>query len=97
MTHHMWIEADGRFVRVVKAEFNTLQLQVDNNLWAPLGYNLWGHPKILCNNAGSVLNRLAVEEQRFENRDAAVSNFVQFYEEKDTDFSEFCNEIFGNG
>ena len=97
VTRHIWIEVDGQFVRVVKAAFNTLQLQADNDLWAPLGRNLWGHPKILCTNEGSILNRLAVEEKRFENRDAAVSNFVQFYEEKDMDFSEFCNEIFGDG
>lgn len=96
-THHIWIEADGYFVRVVKAAFNTLQLQADNDLWTPLGHNFWGHPKILCTNKGSVFNRLAVEETRFENRDAAVSNFVRFYEEKDMDFSEFCNEIFGDG
>lgn len=97
VTHHIWIEADCHFVRVVKVEFNTLQLHAGNDLWAPLGHNLGGHPKILCTNEGNVLNRLAVEEKRFENRDAAVLNFVQFYEEKDMDFSEFCNEIFGDG
>lgn len=97
VTHHIWIEAGGYFIRVVKARFDKGQMQTDNDRWMSLGNNFWGHPKILRTDNDSVLNRLAVEEKRFANRDAAVSNFVRFYEEKDIDFSEFCNEVFGDG
>ena len=95
---HLWIETPDGFQRVVKAHFKNLQYRGEGReTWSNFNIPFWGHPKILHVDGESIFNRLAVEEKSFENRDAAAHNYVQFYEEKDVDLTEFCNEIFGDG
>ena len=46
---------------------------------------------------GNVYNRLAVEDKGFETLEAAKEDFEKFLALPDTDFTEFCNDIFGAG
>ena len=42
-------------------------------------------------------NRLAVVESRFEKHIDLLENFKRFQVPSEVDFTEFCNDIFGDG
>lgn len=42
-------------------------------------------------------NRLAVIDKRFKNKTGSPIDYEHFLSEPDTDFTEFCNDIFGDG
>ena len=42
-------------------------------------------------------NQLAVEEKRFNRKREAENDRTSFPSARDVDFTEFCNDIFGDG
>lgn len=58
---------------------------------------LWGFPRILTGNQFDLRNRLAEPEKRFETMEEVQQDRKEFFKSPDPDYSEFCNDIFGDG
>lgn len=96
-TQHLWISSAKGYYRIVKAHFNNLQHKGFKDNWYTLQDGFWGHPKVLDADGPMLTNRLFAAEKKFENRDEAMQNMLQFHDIRDVDFTEFCNDIFGDG
>ena len=96
-TTHYWFSLDGIYCRAVKARFENLQYDGIGSKWSPLDSCFWGFPKMIEPEGRHLYNRLAVEEKRFKRKKDAEADRASFMLTRDVDFSEFCNDIFGDG
>ena len=58
---------------------------------------LWGFPGILTGDLSGFRNRLAEPEEYFKSRAEAQQDWEAFTFAPDPDYTEFCNDIFGDG
>lgn len=63
----------------------------------PVGGSVLGFSKMIEPEGRYLYNRLAVEEKRFKRKRDADEDRASFPLTRDVDFSEFCNDIFGDG
>lgn len=96
-TTHLWLSIDGVYCRAVLAKFENLQYEGIGGGWDRLDDGYWGFPTMIVPDGRYVYNRLAVEEKRFKRKKDAGKDRAQFPLLRDVDFSEFCNDIFGDG
>ena len=96
-TVHYWLRLKDRYLRVVKANFKNLEFLSEIHGWRTLHSHFWGFPKMIVSAEGDVYNRLAVCEKSFESLAEAETDIAAFPSLKDVDFTEFCNDIFGDG
>lgn len=96
-THHLWLSSPEGCLRAVKARFRNLCYRGTSDLWSPAEEGFWGYPEMLHMHENTLCNRLAVAEKHFEDRKAARKDMAAFRINKDVDFTEFCNEILGDG
>lgn len=95
-TEHRWIECEGRYYRCVTASFEDLEWAEEGE-WCKVDDSTWGIPHMLCFEKNCVRNRLAEVENMFETKEEMENDYQKFFEKPIPDFSEFCNEIFGDG
>lgn len=96
-TQHYWISADGYHARCVVALFENLAYHGVGKEWSRIGDLLWGFPHIIEASGNLVTNTLLVEEKRFSRRKDMFADKEAFMEQRDVNFQEFCNDIFGDG
>ena len=58
---------------------------------------LCGYPNQIIGDNGNPVNRLFVIEKTFKNRAEAMEDMAQFQKNKDINFAEILNDIFGDG
>ena len=95
-TQHYWIAANGYYTRCVAALFENLSYQGMDE-WSSVGDMIWGYPHIIEASGNLVSNTLLVEEKRFSKRKELIADRDSFQENRDVDFMQFCNDIFGDG
>lgn len=95
--HHLWIECEQRFYRVMYANFTGLEHLSITEEWRKVGEMLWGYPEILDYLPPHIFNRLAEPELGFDSLDALQDDWLSFQAEPVPNFIEFCNDIFGDG
>ena len=88
---HLWLECEGVFYRCVMARFTDLCYDGE-----PVT-QFWGYPGVLVTENKVCHNRLAIIEKCFKNRKEAQADHDAFCLCPDPQFSEFCNDIFGDG
>ena len=96
-SEHLWFACDGEYCRTVKAVFSKLQYAGDVGRWKHVGTMLWGFPCILAGNQFGFRNRLAESEKQFKTMEEVQQDWEVFLKSPDPDYSEFCNDIFGDG
>ena len=96
-SEHFWFACDGEYCRTVKAVFSKLQYAGDVGQWKHVGTMLWGFPCILAGNQFGFRNRLAESEKQFKTMEEVQQDWEVFLKSPDPDYSEFCNDIFGDG
>lgn len=64
---------------------------------APLADITWGHPHMVELEGTCTFNRLAVVECRFKKHIDLLEDYKRFETLQEVDFTEFCNDIFGDG
>lgn len=96
-SEHLWLACDGEYCRATKAMFSRLQYTGTIGRWNHVGTMLWGFPCILTGNPFSFWTRLAEPEKQFKTKEDAKRDWELFPENPDPDYSEFCNDIFGDG
>lgn len=68
------------------------------NEQTPAGGMLWGFPEMLeVDDLPLMRNRLAEPEKNFKTLAEAQADWEAFRAAPNPDFSEFCNDIFGDG
>lgn len=92
-----WFSETGSYCRCLTAQFQNLEMESLNEKWYPLADVTWGHPHIVELEGTCTFNRLAVIESRFEKHIDLLEDFKRFQIPNEVDFTEFCNDIFGNG
>lgn len=90
-TVHIWLKVKGGYVRCLSARFDGLKYD-----GYPLESRFWGFPCIIAEDGSVTFNRLAVAEKRFKTLQECQEDLSSF-NETDFDFTEFCNDIFGDG
>ena len=96
-TTHLWLECDQKYYRYVEARFANLEYESRAGEWYPLEEGFWGYPEVLTTEDGVTWNRLAEREKNFANREEAEADWSAFCADPVPDFTEFCNDIFGDG
>lgn len=96
-TQHFWFAAEGYYVRGLMAMFENLQYSGMRDEWIPLDDKFWGFPHIIEESDSLMYNTLIVEEKRFTRRKDLKADKDQFATKRDVDFTQFCNDIFGDG
>lgn len=97
-TEHLWLACEGRGFRAIKAAFKRLRHESILGGWRQLSENmLWGFPCILREDAGSFWNTLAEIEKGFQTMEELEQDWEEFKKNPDPQFTEFCNDIFGDG
>ena len=81
----------------MKATITDLQYGGDKDVWKTVGSSFWGFPHMIEVNGANVYNRLAVEDKVFESLEEAKTDYENFQVLHDTNYTEFCNDIFGDG
>lgn len=96
-TKHIWIKADGYYARCILARFENLVYKGFRDQWSGVDGAFWGFPHIIELDGRFCYNRLAVEEKRFKCKSDMMEDQESFSLTRDVDFTEFCNDIFGDG
>ena len=96
-TTHYWFALDGIYCRAVKARFENLRYEDIGGGWTTIEDRFWGFPTMIMPEGRHLHNRLAVEEKRFKRKKDAEEDRAAFPLTRDVDFTEFCNDIFGDG
>ncbi len=96
-SEHLWLACGGKYCRAVKAMFSKLQYAGTADQWNHIGSMLWGFPCILVGNPFGFWNRLAEPEKHFKTMEEVQQDWKAFLKAPDPDYSEFCNDIFGDG
>ena len=91
-----WFESDNKYIRAMKAKITDLKYEDYKGSWSNIG-TMWGFPHIIEVELPYTYNRLAVTEKGFDNRAEFECDYEHFLSVQDTDFTEFCNDIFGDG
>ena len=94
---HFWFKEEETFVRCVKAVFYGLAYEGLMDDWIKVGDMLWGYSHMIEFEPPRVYNRLAEIEKTFKTRDDALADIASFRSDYSPDFTEFCNDIFGDG
>ena len=94
---HLWFGYQRKYVRVMRATITDLQYSTDKEDWHPIGGAFWGFPHMLERVKPYIYNRLAVEDKVFKTLKEAKADYEQFQRVLDTDYTGFCNDIFGDG
>lgn len=100
ISHHLWLERGENFYRSIKASFLDLEIKDDfTGKWEahPSPENFWGHPGVIHVDRGRLTNILYEPEERFHSRQEMLEDMKAFQNAPSPDFSEFCNDIFGDG
>lgn len=93
---HIWLTFNKDYVRAIRGKFKGLQYTSINGAWNNIGHTLWGFPHTIEANKPFLYNRFFVVEKTFATKDEAITDFEQFPKNLDMDFSEICNDIFGD-
>ena len=96
-TTHYWFSLDGIYCRAVKARFENLRHEDIGGGWIAIEDRFWGFPTMIMPENCYLYNQLAVEEKRFKRKKDAEKDMTAFPLVRDVDFTEFCNDIFGDG
>lgn len=96
-TKHLWIRAEGYYTRCIMARFENLSYKGFGDQWSMVDGAFWGFPHVIDLDGQFCYNRLAVEEKRFKSKTEFMEDRTQFPTERDVAFTEFCNDIFGDG
>lgn len=91
-----WFESDDKYIRAMKAKIIDLRCEEYNDSWIEIK-TPWGFPHIIEKEAACTYNKLAVTDKKFDSKTEAENDYKCFLSEQDTDFTEFCNDIFGDG
>lgn len=91
-----WFEIDNTYVRAMKAKITDLKYEDYSGSWSDIG-TMWDFPHIIEVEAPYTYNRLAVAEKGFDNRAEFEGDYKHFLSVHDTNFTNFCNDIFGDG
>jgi len=91
------ISEKDRYSRCLMAQFQNLVIESINSRWHPLAEVTWGHPHIIEWEGTCTYNQLAVAESHFEKHIDLLEDFNRFEIPDAVDFTEFCNDIFGDG
>ena len=95
-SEHLWLRCKDRYYRCFMAKFYSLKYGTDPNEQTPAGGMLWGFPEMLeVDDLPLMWNRLAEPEKNFKT--LAEADWEAFRAAPNPDFSEFCNDIFGDG
>ena len=97
-SEHLWLRCKARYYRCFMAKFYSLKYGTDPNEQTPAGGMLWGFPEMLeVDDLPLMWNRLAEPEKNFKTLAEAQADWEAFRAAPNPDFSEFCNDIFGDG
>lgn len=96
-TTHLWLRCDRKYYRYVYARFLNLEYAVKSGFWHELDGGYWGFPEVLTVRDGITRNRLAERESCFDSLTKLTSDWEAFKANPMPDFTEFCNDIFGDG
>lgn len=96
-TRHLWLECEGTFSRVLFAHFTDLEYQGIIDHWKAVGMMLWGYPELLNYEPPHIFNRIAEPEKVFATENECEDDWGAFKAHPVPDFTEFCNDIFGDG
>lgn len=97
-SEHLWLRCKDRYYRCFMAKFYSLKYGTDPNEQTPAGGMLWGFPEMLeVDDLPLMWNRLAEPEKDFKTLAEAQADWEAFRAAPNPDFSEFCNDIFGDG
>lgn len=79
----------------MKAKITDLKYEEYNGSWSDIGF-IWGFPHIIEEELPYTYNRLAIADKGLDNKTEAGIDYEHFISEQDTNFTEFCNDIFGD-
>lgn len=96
-SEHLWLACGRECCRATKAVFSKLQYSGVIGRWTTVGTMLMGFPCILTGKPSGFWNRLAEPEKQFNTREEAHQDWEAFSSNPDPNYSEFCNDIFGDG
>ena len=97
VSEHLWFKCDGELVRAFKAEFSFLRYQGAIGQWKLVGDMLWGFPGMLTGDPAKFFNVMAEPEKFFKTKVELEKDWSSFKESPDPDYTQFCNDIFGDG
>ena len=89
-------ESDDKYIRAMKAKITDLKYEEYNGSWINIG-KPWGFPHIIEEESTCTYNWIAIADKGFDNKTEAEIDYEHFLSVQDTDFTEFCNYIFGDG
>ena len=96
-TKHLWLACGGAYSRVLYAHFTNLEYQGVIDQWKTVGMMLWGYPELLSYEPPHINNRIAEPERVFNTEQECEDDWIAFKDHPVPDFTEFCNDIFGDG
>lgn len=94
---HFWFKYENKFLRCIKADMTDLQYRNTKGAWIPLEGGYWGFPNIIMFEPPHTYSQLAVKEKVFNTIEELKTDDENFEPGIDINFTEFCNDIFGNG
>lgn len=97
VSEHFWLRCSDGYFRAVRAKFQNLQYSGLFDIWDNAAGGFWGVPHMLTVDQTAVSCKLAVTEKYFETSEEMKSDWIAFETDPDPDYTEFCNEIFGDG
>jgi len=90
-TTHLWLKDEERYFRCIIARFENLTYE-----GRPFHGSFWGFPQMIVEEGTATSIRLAVKEKQFAFLEKWQEDMATF-KEADINFTEVCNEIFGDG
>lgn len=92
---HFWLSVRKKYYRCMRAEIENLVYKNPVDEWSPIGSFVLGYPCMLKREFDKLQNRLAVDEIVFDSKEAMENDMNNF--DKSVVFTQFCDEIFGDG
>lgn len=92
-----WFSEKGHYRRCMTAHFQKLEMESLVGKWKPLANVTWGHPHMVELEGTCTFNRLSVVESCFTKHIELLEDYKHFQPPSEVDFTEFCNDIFGDG
>lgn len=94
---HYWFQAENNYFRCLSADVVGLQYKNTCGEWLNRDDDYWGFPNIIINEPPHTRTQLAVQEKVFRSIDELQNDDENFEPGIDINFTEFCNDIFGDG
>lgn len=94
---HFWFKHEEHYLRCVKADMVDLQYKNTKGDWLFLEGCYWGFPNTIMFAPPHTFSQLAVQEKVFKTIEELRIDDENFEPSIDVDFTEFCNDIFGDG